>query len=62
MSATETALTAHLVMTHAVSDEGLLARVADDLHDKFEIEYATVQIDVGDSIYQCRHCLTPKPK
>jgi cobalt-zinc-cadmium efflux system protein len=44
MSTTHIALTAHLVMpgTH---DDAFLQRVARDLHDKFEIEHATLQVE-----------------
>ena len=56
MSTTEAALTAHLVKPLVKPDAGdeddLLARTARDLHDRFGIEHATIQIERGAD--QCR--------
>lgn len=46
MSTTETALTAHVVCPGGLSDERLHA-VSDELHDRFGIEHATVQVERG---------------
>lgn len=47
MSTTEVALTAHLVRPDGKSDDALLARVAQELHDCFGIEHATLQVEHG---------------
>jgi cobalt-zinc-cadmium efflux system protein len=54
MSATETALTAHVVMSQAICDDALLARVASELHDRFGIEHTTLQVEFGDPNHPCR--------
>lgn len=54
MSTTETALTAHIVMTKAVCDDALLSKTSNELHDKFGIEHTTLQIEFGDPAYPCR--------
>ena len=46
MSTTETALTAHVVCPAGMGDERLHA-LSDDLHDRFGIEHATVQVERG---------------
>jgi cobalt-zinc-cadmium efflux system protein len=55
MSTTETALTAHLVIPGADGREsdGLLRRVCEELHERFEIEHATIQIEHGDPAHPC---------
>lgn len=59
MSTTETALTAHLVMTEAVCDDAFLARVEGELHQLFGIEHTTLQIETGHPAYPCRCRLAP---
>ena len=54
MSSTETALTAHLVMPSGHPGDAFLAGVATDLHDEFDIEHATLQIELGDHAHPCR--------
>jgi cobalt-zinc-cadmium efflux system protein len=54
MSTTETALTAHVVLEKAACDDGLLAKIAHELHDKFGIEHTTLQVEFGDPQYPCR--------
>jgi len=56
ISTTETALTAHLVMTDTPTDNGLLAKAADELHDAFGIEHITLQREVGSVAYDCHGC------
>jgi len=58
MSTTETALTAHVVM-EKVCDDALLAKVTEDLHERFGIEHTTLQVEFGDPTYPCRCRLTP---
>jgi cobalt-zinc-cadmium efflux system protein len=48
MSTTETALTVHLVMPQPPVDDRLLRQVSDELHKRFAIGHATVQIEHGD--------------
>jgi len=46
MSTTETALTAHLVRDVADCDCALLAKAAQDLHDRFQIHHTTLQFEM----------------
>lgn len=48
MSTTEIALTAHLVKPDAQVDDALLQRITRELHDRFGIEHATIQLERGD--------------
>lgn len=52
MSTTETALTVHLIHPEPVNDQ-FLADICEELHDKFGIEHATVQIERGDPGVMC---------
>jgi cobalt-zinc-cadmium efflux system protein len=52
MSTTEAALTAHMVKPVAGDEDDLLARAAEELHQRFGIEHATIQIERNDN--QCR--------
>ncbi|MCC7449362.1 MAG: cation transporter [Anaerolineae bacterium] len=56
MSTTETALTAHLVIDHAISNDDFLAQTADSLHDRFGIEHVTLQIESSRAAESCRCC------
>lgn len=53
MSTTETALTAHLVMPDAVCDDGMLARISDELLHRFGIHHTTIQLERGDCDFPC---------
>lgn len=53
MSASETALTAHLVMPTGYPGDAFLIRIAQELHDRFDIEHTTIQIETGDSTQPC---------
>lgn len=53
MSTTETALTAHLVIPDAAFTDERLSRVCGELHDRFGIEHATLQIEQGDPAHPC---------
>jgi cobalt-zinc-cadmium efflux system protein len=59
VSSTEAALTAHVVMAQAVCDDALLARTANELHQRFGIEHTTLQVELGDPTFPCRCRLTP---
>jgi len=48
MSTTDTALTAHLVMPIPPPDDRFLHEVSHELHERFEIGHATIQIEHGD--------------
>ncbi|MDZ8053320.1 MAG: cation diffusion facilitator family transporter [Aulosira sp. ZfuVER01] len=53
MSTTETALTAHLVMSSGHPGDDFLVQTCKELHDHFGIEHSTLQIEVGDSNQTC---------
>ncbi|HVZ02342.1 MAG TPA: cation diffusion facilitator family transporter [Dongiaceae bacterium] len=48
MSTTENALTAHLVMDNGHPGDKFLAELSHELDDRFRIQHATVQIEIGD--------------
>lgn len=54
MSTTETALTAHLVMATNTCEPRFLGDVAKALHDKFEIEHSTLQVEAPEAPDPCR--------
>ena len=47
MSTSEIALTAHLVARDGHPEDDFLNRVAEELHDKFGIDHATIQVETG---------------
>jgi len=53
MSTTETALTAHLVMSEPPPDDKFLHHLAMQLEAKFKISHATFQIERGDEKHPC---------
>ena len=53
MSTTETALTCHVVMPGGHPGDGFLGRVCDELHNRFEINHPTLQIELADA-GECR--------
>lgn len=53
MSTTETALTAHLVMSSGHPGDDFLVQTCKELHNHFGIEHSTLQIEVGDSNQTC---------
>jgi cobalt-zinc-cadmium efflux system protein len=53
MSTTEIALTAHLVMPSDTSEPSFLTRVCRELHDRFDIDHATLQVDSVDAPQRC---------
>ena len=58
MSTTETALTCHLVMPGGHPGDAVLARLGQELEERFGIHHATMQIELGDSDEVC--ALTPE--
>jgi cobalt-zinc-cadmium efflux system protein len=53
MSTTETALTAHLVMPRTSHDPAFLASVCKKLHEGFDIDHSTLQIDPEEAPTPC---------
>ncbi len=57
MSTREVALTAHLVIPGGHPGDAFIDEVADRLHDDFDIEHTTLQIEIA----RCEHgCRTPR--
>jgi cobalt-zinc-cadmium efflux system protein len=54
LSTTETALTAHLVRPGAEIDDDWLHNVTHELHDRFGIIHATIQLETGQGDKTCR--------
>lgn len=54
MSTTETALTCHLVIPAGHPGDQALAILAGELHQRFGIEHATIQVETGDPAHPCR--------
>lgn len=54
LSTTETALTVHLIKPNAVLDDDWLATVCHELHDRFGIGHATIQVESGAGQQTCR--------
>ena len=54
MSTTETALTVHLVVDEGTANNAVIERASAGLHDEFSIEHATLQIETGDAVFECR--------
>jgi len=52
-STTETALTAHLLMSEPPQDDQFLHQLASQLKEKFKISHATFQIERGDDNHPC---------
>jgi cobalt-zinc-cadmium efflux system protein len=53
MSTTETALTCHLVMPAGHPGDAMLAALALELRDRFQIQHATIQVETGDPAHPC---------
>jgi cobalt-zinc-cadmium efflux system protein len=58
MSTTETALTCHLIMPDGHPGDAVLSAVTQQLHHRFGIEHATIQIELADTDEAC--ALTPE--
>ena len=54
MSTTETALTVHLLRPNTTVDDKFLHGVAHELHERFQINHATIQIEAGNAPEGCR--------
>jgi cobalt-zinc-cadmium efflux system protein len=53
MSTVEIALTAHLVMPAGHPGDEFLSQTCQELHDRFDIQHATLQIEIGDPSHPC---------
>jgi cobalt-zinc-cadmium efflux system protein len=53
LSTTTTALTCHLVMPGGHPGDAVLARIADELHTRYGIDHATIQVETGDPEHPC---------
>ncbi len=53
LSTTETALTVHLVTNQKSIDNNFLRNIQKELHDKFNIDHPTIQIELEDSENNC---------
>jgi cobalt-zinc-cadmium efflux system protein len=53
LSTTETALTVHLVVDHSSLSTEFLRKVQQHLHDEFDIEHSTIQVENRDEDYSC---------
>jgi cobalt-zinc-cadmium efflux system protein len=58
MSTTETALTCHLIMPDGHPGDAVLSAMTQQLHQRFGIEHATIQIELADTDEAC--ALTPE--
>ena len=59
MSTTEVALTVHLVKPAGENEDALLAQACRELHDRFDIEHATLQVERGGGSTSCSCSLAP---
>jgi cobalt-zinc-cadmium efflux system protein len=53
LSTTKTALSAHLVKPDAEMDDRMLLCISEELHHRFGIGHATIQVERGDSPDPC---------
>jgi cobalt-zinc-cadmium efflux system protein len=63
MSTTENALSAHLVVTAPADSDKILATLAEELHERFEISHTTLQIETTATPLPCvsTACDSPTP-
>jgi len=52
LSTTEAALTVHLA-THTQTDVSFITRIQQQLHEQFDIEHATIQVEFGATSFEC---------
>lgn len=53
MSTTETALTAHLVMSDGYPGDAFIAQAVHELHERYKVGHATIQVESADEHYAC---------
>jgi cobalt-zinc-cadmium efflux system protein len=51
LSTEAVALTAHVVCPEGHPGDTWLARLCDELHDKFDIDHATIQVEIGSTVH-----------
>lgn len=56
LSTSQSALTVHLVTEGIFPADSLLSDIKKELHDKFEIEHTTIQIETKESQMDCDNC------
>lgn len=61
MSTTEIALTVHLTKPDGKLDDALLEQISSELHDRFKISHATIQLEQGGETPGKLHQLTTAP-
>jgi cobalt-zinc-cadmium efflux system protein len=54
MSTTEVAMTAHLIRPELENEDPLLSRIVRELHDRFGIEHATIQVERDPACTSCK--------
>jgi len=54
MSTTETALTVHLIRPDCGVDDAFLSGICQALHDRFDIDHSTIQIECGNGTQSCQ--------
>ena len=54
MSTTEIALTVHLLIPSGHPGDAFLSEVSDGLADRYHINHATLQIEIGNNSLSCR--------
>lgn len=61
MSTTENALSAHLVIPTPADSDKILANLAEELHENFEISHTTLQIETGSTPLPCLDTACDRP-
>ncbi len=56
LSTRQAALTVHLVTENLSQNDNLLSVIKKELHDRFDIEHTTIQIEAKDSQMDCGNC------
>jgi len=58
LSTRETAMTGHLIVGEAGLTDAQIHQIHEDLHERFKIDHATLQIERGDTDYPCERLET----
>ena len=51
LSTEAVALTAHVVCPDGHPGDAWLAKICDELHEKYDIDHATIQVETGDAVH-----------
>jgi cobalt-zinc-cadmium efflux system protein len=54
MSTTRNAMTAHIIMPEGGADDAFLARITNDMEERFRIHHPTIQVERGGDVDSCR--------